>query len=166
MDGQRRNVLSISFKMGLWVVRAYLGYKKASFCLHVLTARLKNTYLVNISQLNDRPLQTFMTIIMPSTFEPSEHLEYQPPSKIWTMEELDFPEDQGISPMSVSEPFRLFSESAVREMRKEILSRPVWENHRFQSKHAQCQLRGYARRYLDSRHIRSPRARLGCSSRY
>jgi hypothetical protein len=80
-------------------------------------------------------------------FDPTEHLDYQPPSKIWTMQELDFPEDQGISPMSVSEPFPLFSKAAVREMRKEILSRPVWENHRFQSKHAQCQLRGYARRH-------------------
>lgn len=48
--------------------------------------------------------------------------------------------------MAVSEPFPLFSEEAVREMRQEIFSKPVWRDHRFQSKYAQCQLRGYARK--------------------
>ncbi|KAF7557271.1 hypothetical protein G7Z17_g808 [Cylindrodendrum hubeiense] len=80
-----------------------------------------------------------------STFDPSKHLQFVSPSKVWSMKELQFPEDQGISPVSVSEPFRLFSDQAVHNMRNEIFSKKVWSNHRFASKYAECQLRGYAR---------------------
>ncbi|KAL1972380.1 hypothetical protein VTN31DRAFT_6794 [Thermomyces dupontii] len=81
------------------------------------------------------------------TFDPSKHLVYTPPEKVWTMKELGFPEDRGISPVGVSEPFPLFSEEAVKQMRAEVLSENVWKHYRYSSNLSPCQLRGYAAEY-------------------
>lgn len=64
------------------------------------------------------------------------------------MEELSFPADQGISPIAVSEPFELFSKEAVKYMRNEVLSDEVWDNCRFSSSIAACQLRGMSPKYV------------------
>lgn len=64
------------------------------------------------------------------------------------MADLSFPADQGISPIAVSEPFELFSKDAVRLMRDEVLSDEVWDNCRFSSNIAACQLRGMAPKYV------------------
>uniref|UniRef100_A0A8H7NPW2 Fe2OG dioxygenase domain-containing protein n=1 Tax=Bionectria ochroleuca TaxID=29856 RepID=A0A8H7NPW2_BIOOC len=43
-------------------------------------------------------------------------------------------------------PFRLFSDEAINKMRRELFTNPkIWTDHRFSSKYAECQLRGYAR---------------------
>ena len=76
-------------------------------------------------------------------FDPTKHLHFQPPSKIWTMEDIGFA-DKGVSPIAVSEPFPLFTEEAIRAMRAEVLSKPVWENCKYSSNLAKCQLRGFA----------------------
>lgn len=78
------------------------------------------------------------------TFDPSKHLVYTPPQKVWTMKELGFDENRGISPVGVSEPFPLFSEEAVKQMREEVLSENVWKHYRYSSNLSPCQLRGYA----------------------
>ncbi|CAG9998248.1 unnamed protein product [Clonostachys byssicola] len=79
-------------------------------------------------------------------FTPSKHLIYSPPSKVWSLRDLGYPDSQGISPFGVSEPFRLFSDDAIDEMRRELFTnRNIWTDHRFSSKYAECQLRGYAR---------------------
>jgi hypothetical protein len=77
-------------------------------------------------------------------FDPAEHIKFTPPSKVWTMQELGYAEGQGISPVGVSEPFPLFSEEAVKQMRAEILDEEVWDKYKFSSNLSQCQLRGYA----------------------
>jgi hypothetical protein len=77
------------------------------------------------------------------TFEPSKHVIHQPPTRIWTMEEIG-KSDQGISPNAVSEPFQLFTEEAIKQMRAEILSKQVLENCKYTSNLAHCQLRGFA----------------------
>lgn len=64
------------------------------------------------------------------------------------MADLSFPPDQGISPIAVSEPFELFSKDAVRHMRNEVLSDEVWDNCRFSSSIAACQLRGMSPKYV------------------
>ncbi|KAI9821585.1 MAG: hypothetical protein M1832_003259 [Thelocarpon impressellum] len=64
-----------------------------------------------------------------------------------TMEELGFPKGTGISPVAVSEPFKLFSDEAVAVMRNEILSDQVWDNCRYTSSLAACQLRGFAPKF-------------------
>jgi len=56
-------------------------------------------------------------------------------------------EKAGVSPIGVSEPFELFTPQAVRTMRNEVLSDEVWDNCRFSSSLAACQLRGMAPKY-------------------
>lgn len=77
-------------------------------------------------------------------FDASKHLAFVPPSKIYTMKELGFAEDVGVSPIAVSEPFPLFTQVAIERMRTEIMSNKVWENCQYSSNLAQCQLRGFA----------------------
>lgn len=83
-------------------------------------------------------------------FDPAKHLNFEFPGKIWTMEEIGFV-DKGVSPIAVSEPFPLFTEEAVKQMRAEVLSKPVWENCKYSSNLAKCQLRGFAPQLVPSR---------------
>ena len=76
-------------------------------------------------------------------FDPSKHVSYLPPPKVWTMEDIG-KIGQGISPIAVSEPFQLFTEDAIRQMRAEVLSKGVMENCKYSSNLAHCQLRGFA----------------------
>ena len=83
------------------------------------------------------------TIPRKITFDPSKHLKFKAPEKIWSMEEIGLA-DKGVSPVAVSEPFSLFTEEAIQQMRAEILSKPVFENCKYKSNIAQFQLRGFA----------------------
>ncbi|KAL8709119.1 MAG: hypothetical protein Q9220_006140 [cf. Caloplaca sp. 1 TL-2023] len=80
-------------------------------------------------------------------FDPKKHIQYEPPAKVHTMKDLNLPENTGISPVAVSEPFRLFSIDAIHRMRAEVLSQNVWDNCQYSSNLAQCQLRGFAAKY-------------------
>ncbi|KAL9584558.1 MAG: hypothetical protein Q9212_002049 [Teloschistes hypoglaucus] len=77
-------------------------------------------------------------------FDPKKHLQYEAPAKIHTMQDLGLPEGTGVSPVAVSEPFRLFATEAVHRMRQEVLQKEVWDNCQYSSNLAQCQLRGFA----------------------
>ena len=78
------------------------------------------------------------------TFDPSKHLNFTPPSKVYTMEELGYAGNKGVSPVGVSEPFPLFSVEAIQQMRTEVLAPEVREKYEYSSDLAQSQLRGYA----------------------
>ena len=80
-------------------------------------------------------------------FDPDKHIAYKPPPQIVTMEEIGYPKDKGVSPVAVSQPFRLFSEEAVQQMRSEILNPEVMDKCSYRSNIAACQLRGYATKY-------------------
>lgn len=80
-------------------------------------------------------------------FDPEKHLAFIPPSKIYTMKDLNL-DDIGVSPVAVSEPFPLFSPEAIQNMRAEVLSEQVWNNCQYSSNLAQCQLRGFAPEYV------------------
>ncbi|KAI1638427.1 hypothetical protein F4809DRAFT_659781 [Biscogniauxia mediterranea] len=80
-------------------------------------------------------------------FNPAKHLAFKEMPKVHTMTELGLPEDTGISPVAVSEPFPLFTEETVMRMRQEILSPEVLNNCQYSSSLAQCQLRGFANKY-------------------
>ena len=82
-----------------------------------------------------------------STFDPQRHLNFSPPSKVYSMGDLDLPEDTGVSQVAVSEPFPLFTEETIYRMRAEVLSDAVWDNCQYSSNLAQCQLRGFAAQY-------------------
>ena len=81
-------------------------------------------------------------------FDPAKHVDFKAPSKIHTMSDLKLPEGTGVSPVAVSEPFHLFTEETVQRMRAEIFSKNVWENCQYSSNLAQCQLRGFAAKYV------------------
>jgi hypothetical protein len=77
-------------------------------------------------------------------FDPSQHLAYEEPKHIHTMEEIGYSASSGVSPVAVSEPFHLFSEEAVDIMRSEILDPEVQEKYSYTSDIAPKQVRGYA----------------------
>lgn len=77
-------------------------------------------------------------------FSADDHLNFTLPPKIFTMKDIGLPENTGISPIAVSEPFQLFTAEAIQRMRAEVLSRQVWENCQYSSNLSQCQLRGFA----------------------
>ncbi|PKX93056.1 uncharacterized protein P174DRAFT_373107 [Aspergillus novofumigatus IBT 16806] len=77
-------------------------------------------------------------------FDPAKHLNFTPPSKVYTMAELGYPERRAISPVGVSEPFPMFSAEAIQVMRKEALREEVFVKYHCSSDLAKGQLRGYA----------------------
>lgn len=74
-------------------------------------------------------------------FDPEKHVSFQPPSRIYTMKEIGL-EGHGISPNAVSEPFALFSQEAVQQMRAEIFSEKVLDNCRYASTFNKNMVRG------------------------
>jgi len=76
-------------------------------------------------------------------FDPKKHLAYSPPEEILRMSDIGYAEDAGVSPIAVSQPFRLFSIEAIAQMRAEIFNPIVMETCGFRSNIAACQLRGY-----------------------
>ncbi|MCJ1471831.1 hypothetical protein MMC13_000472 [Lambiella insularis] len=84
-------------------------------------------------------------VVLPNDdFNPKKHIDFTPPTKTYNMSDIDLPEDTGVSPFAVSEPFQLFNAEAIQRMRAEVLSKDVWENCQYSSNLAQCQLRGFA----------------------
>ncbi|KAM3065923.1 hypothetical protein ACMFMG_009852 [Clarireedia jacksonii] len=77
-------------------------------------------------------------------FQPERHLAFEEPSYIYSMEDIGYSTTSGVSPVAVSEPFRLFSEEAVNIMRAEIFDKEVQEKYSYTSDIAPKQLRGYA----------------------
>ena len=73
-------------------------------------------------------------------FNAEKHLSFQPPSRIHSMKEIGL-EGQGVSPNAVSEPFPLFTEEAVRQMRAEAFSKPVLDDCRYASTFNNNQIR-------------------------
>ena len=83
-------------------------------------------------------------VISNDDFDPKKHLDFEEPERIYTMQELKLDRGDHVSPVAVSEPFRLFTEEAVERMRQEIFKPEVIANYQYSSNLAQCQLRGYA----------------------
>ncbi|KAK7739650.1 hypothetical protein SLS53_005617 [Cytospora paraplurivora] len=79
-------------------------------------------------------------------FDPAKHLRFAEPPKVHTMKEIGL-ENNGVSPIAVSEPFPLFNEEAVMRFREEVLSEDVIANCQWSSNLSQCQLRGFASKY-------------------
>lgn len=76
------------------------------------------------------------------TFDPKKHLNINLPQKILSMKDIGY-EGLGISTNAVSDPFSLFTEEAVQQMRAEVFDeRTIAEFHR-SSEFAAHQIRGY-----------------------
>lgn len=99
------------------------------------------------------PAATFRPIIESSTarerladlkFDPKKHLAFEEPESVVKMTDIGFREDTGVSPVAVSQPFRLFSLEAVQKFRDEVLNTEVMTKYGVKSNLAACQIRGYA----------------------
>ena len=80
-------------------------------------------------------------------FDPKKHLVFKDVPPTLTMQQIGLPNNIGVSPVAVTEPFPLFSHAAVEIMRSEIAKSEVVQNHTFSSNIAANQLRGYAREH-------------------
>ncbi|KAJ8130589.1 hypothetical protein O1611_g3038 [Lasiodiplodia mahajangana] len=103
-------------------------------------AQTKSTFTPIISQ-------THISNDNHDVFTPAKHLDFNEMPTVHTMKELGFTESTGVSPIAVSEPFKLFTEEAVMRMRQEVLSPEVFENCQYSSNLAHCYLRGFANKY-------------------
>ncbi|KAF2718733.1 hypothetical protein K431DRAFT_230103 [Polychaeton citri CBS 116435] len=62
------------------------------------------------------------------TFDPVKHLRFEDPAKITTLEEFG-KGDVGISRNALTDPFSLFTEEAIQQMRAEIFSQAILEKY-------------------------------------
>lgn len=82
-------------------------------------------------------------------FEAAKHLNFEPPNRIITMEELGLG-GCGISPNAVSDPFPLFTEDAVKQIRAEVFSDESLEHCQFASTFCKNMVRGMGPAYAFS----------------
>lgn len=78
------------------------------------------------------------------TFDAERHINFQAPSKVYTMKEIGL-EGHGVSAITASEPFPLFTEDAIKQMRAEIFCGPVLEDCQFSSTFDKNMIRGMGR---------------------
>ncbi|KAL5339179.1 hypothetical protein BJX70DRAFT_408308 [Aspergillus crustosus] len=74
-------------------------------------------------------------------FNPAKHLNFQPPKSIYTMEQIGL-KGQGISPNAASEPFPLFTQEAIAQMRMEIFDESVLAECQYASTFNKNMVRG------------------------
>lgn len=81
-------------------------------------------------------------------FDPKAHLAFEAPEQIIMMKDIGYGENVGVSPVAASQPFPLFTPSAVATFRKQILRPEVMEQCRYSGTLGACYLRGYASKYV------------------
>lgn len=77
-------------------------------------------------------------------FDPAIHLHYTAPDTIYTFSDLGV-ENNGTSPMAVTEPFQLATEDAVIELRRELLQESTLKNRLHWWHRAPAVLRGFTK---------------------
>jgi hypothetical protein len=79
-------------------------------------------------------------------FDPSIHLAYQRPAKIYSLADLKLGESP-ISPVGSTDPFPFLSAEGVRAFRRELFSKEVLDNCMYSTRPGSAQLRGMAPRF-------------------
>ncbi|CAI7652264.1 unnamed protein product [Penicillium manginii] len=74
-------------------------------------------------------------------FDPAKHLNFQPPKSITTMEQIGL-KGHGISPHAATEPFPLFTQEAIAQIRAEIFDEKVLEECQYSSTFNKNMVRG------------------------
>ena len=74
-------------------------------------------------------------------FDPAKHLNFQPPKSIYTMEQIGL-KGHGISPNAATEPFPLFTQDAIAQIRAEIFDEKVLEECQYSSTFNKNMVRG------------------------
>lgn len=76
------------------------------------------------------------------SFDPAIHLSYKTAPKVMTMKDIRY-EGYGISPVAVLEPFPLFTEDAINQMRVEAFTLEVLDNCLISSSFAKHMIGAY-----------------------
>ncbi|KAM0430506.1 hypothetical protein ACHAPT_005853 [Fusarium lateritium] len=84
-------------------------------------------------------------------FDASKHVCFEAPKRTYTMKEWGY-ENQGVSPIAGSDPFPLFTEAAVKQVRRELFSEEVLNNCQFASTFTKNQIRGYSQKIAPFAH--------------
>ncbi|KAF7594251.1 hypothetical protein BBP40_009803 [Aspergillus hancockii] len=75
-------------------------------------------------------------------FDATKHVNFEFPKMVVTMKDIGL-DGLGITPTAVSEPFPLFTEEAIKQMRAEVFSRQILEKYQVGSEMAINMVRGY-----------------------
>lgn len=88
-------------------------------------------------------------------FDAQKHVNFEFPKRTYTMKEWGY-ENQGVSPIAASDPFSLFTEAAVKQVRRELLSEEVLRTCQYASTFTKNQIRGYTQKFI------TPDTMIGC----
>lgn len=78
-------------------------------------------------------------------FDAGKHVKFEFPKRTYTMKEWGYG-NQGISPIAGSDPFPLFTEATVKQVRRELLSEDVLKTCQYASSFTKNQIRGYTQK--------------------
>lgn len=92
-------------------------------------------------------------------FEPRKHVNFEHPRQRITMRDIGL-EGHGISPIAASEPFPLFSEEAIAQMRAEAFSEEALAHCQYQSGFCKNMIRGLGPAYVRLTHVQPPLTHL------
>jgi hypothetical protein len=81
--------------------------------------------------------------VLPS-FDPEQHLCFEPPKGIITLKELLLSEENAISPVAITEPFPLFTLEGVKQMRADLFRPEVVNKHGDRTLPNCYKMRGYS----------------------
>ncbi|VTT66887.1 unnamed protein product [Fusarium fujikuroi] len=84
-------------------------------------------------------------------FDAKKHVNFEFPKRTYTMKEWGY-ESQGVSPIAASDPFSLFTEAAVKQVRRELLSEDVLRTCQYASAFTKNQIRGYTQKQAPFAH--------------
>jgi hypothetical protein len=105
------------------------------------------TRITRPTQQLPRSLIENARLVEPVKFDPKRHLRFIEPKNRIAMKDIGL-EGAGISPIAVTDPFSLFTEEAIQQMRAEIFSDIVLENCQVSSSFASNMIRNYAGKYV------------------
>ena len=98
-----------------------------------------------------KPVPEYLTeeakLTVKENFDPAKHLNIQPPEDIVMMKDIGL-EGHGISLYAATEPFQLFTESAIRQFRREIFSEETLRDCHFASTFNKHMVRGMGPVYV------------------
>ncbi|KAJ4261515.1 hypothetical protein NW762_006940 [Fusarium torreyae] len=84
-------------------------------------------------------------------FDAKKHVGFEFPKRTYTMKEWGY-ENQGVSHIAGSDPFPLFTEAAVKQVRRELLSEDILNTCQYASTFTKNQIRGYTQKQAPFAH--------------
>ena len=66
-----------------------------------------------------------------SNFDPARHLNFQPPTEHYTLDQLGLDSKDSISPVAITGPFPLLSDEGIRQARADLFRIEMLEKHKY-----------------------------------